>query len=50
MDEAYSYYLKGCSAGDPDSCLNGGLMCVSNTPTVQQRPKDYDKVSIQILP
>ncbi|XP_042887034.1 cytochrome c oxidase assembly factor 7 homolog [Penaeus japonicus] len=43
MDDAYSYYLKGCSAGDPDSCLNGGLMCVSNTPTVQQRPKDYDK-------
>ncbi|XP_066975977.1 cytochrome c oxidase assembly factor 7 homolog [Macrobrachium rosenbergii] len=43
MDEAYSYYLKGCTAGDPDSCLNGGLMCVSNTPTNVQRPKDYDK-------
>lgn len=44
MDEAYSYYLKGCTAGDYDSCLNGGLMCVSNTPTNVQRPKDYVKV------
>lgn len=43
MDEAYSYYLKGCTAGDPDSCLNSGLMCVSNTPTTAKRPKDYDK-------
>ncbi|XP_068201477.1 cytochrome c oxidase assembly factor 7 homolog [Palaemon carinicauda] len=43
MDEAYSYYLKGCTAGDSDSCLNGGLMCVSNTPTNVKRPKDYDK-------
>lgn len=43
MDEAYSYYLKGCTAGDPDSCLNGGLMCVSNTPTNVKREKDYKK-------
>ncbi|KAK8405752.1 hypothetical protein O3P69_001917 [Scylla paramamosain] len=43
MDEAYSYYLKGCTAGDYDSCLNGGLMCVSNTPTNAERPKDYNK-------
>jgi len=43
MDEAYSYYLKGCGAGDMDACLNGGLMCVSNTPTNEKREKDYDK-------
>ena len=44
LENAYSYYLKGCEAGDSDSCLNGGLMCVSNTPANENRPKDYVKV------
>ncbi|XP_042224377.1 cytochrome c oxidase assembly factor 7 homolog [Homarus americanus] len=43
MEEAYCYYLKGCTAGDYDSCLNGGLMCVSHTPTNDHRPKNYEK-------
>ncbi|XP_076068038.1 cytochrome c oxidase assembly factor 7 isoform X2 [Oratosquilla oratoria] len=43
MDDAFSYYIKGCSAGNSDACLNGGLMCVSNTSAVEKRTKDYDK-------
>ncbi|KAK8723157.1 hypothetical protein OTU49_011868 [Cherax quadricarinatus] len=48
MDEAYDYYLKGCSAGNADSCLNGGLLCVSNTPVNAQREKDY-KQGLELL-
>jgi len=43
MEDAYSYYLKGCAGDDADSCMNGGLMCVSKAPANVQRTKDYGK-------
>ncbi|MCL4131734.1 UNVERIFIED_CONTAM: hypothetical protein GTU68_018974 [Idotea baltica] len=43
LPDASKYYDKGCTAGDKDACLNGGLLCVSNSKANEELPKNYTK-------
>ncbi|XP_066994110.2 cytochrome c oxidase assembly factor 7 homolog [Anabrus simplex] len=39
-EEAFKYYEKACSLGDPDACLNGGLISINSGPHCR-KVKDY---------
>ena len=43
--KSFDLYTKACEYGDSQSCLNSGLMCISDSKDVQDIPKDYEKVT-----
>ncbi|KAL7639290.1 UNVERIFIED_CONTAM: hypothetical protein RMT77_009779 [Armadillidium vulgare] len=48
LKASLNYYEKGCTGGEANSCLYGGLMYVSNSKASDEIPKDY-KIGMELL-